>query len=119
MRFYQVNFKQLLIEHNRCRAIRESVNIYSILGPCHGYTILKGGARIINQHCIWHPGNHVLHCNWYEPNCFYGCPGLAAVERWPKWDMLAYVIHGIIAEPLPTYRGAHKKLYNVTHKNNR
>ena len=27
----------------------------------------------------------------------------AAVHRWPKWDMLTYVSHGIIAEPLSTY----------------
>ena len=65
---------------------------------------------MINEHCIWHWGNNVLNCNSYEPNSFYSCPGLAAVHRWPKWDMLTYVIHGIIAEPLSTYQGAEKAL---------
>ena len=61
---------------------------------------------MINEHCIWHWGNNVLHCNWYEPSC----PDLAAVHRWPKWDMLTNAIHGIIAEPLSTYQGAQKAL---------
>ena len=73
---------------------------------------------MINEHCIWHWGNNVLHCNWYEPNCFYGCLGLAAVHRWPKWDMLPYVIHGIIADPLSTYEGAQKALSIRFHKRN-
>ena len=35
----------------------------------------------------------------------------ARASQWftdPKWDMLPYVIHGIIAEPLSTYQGAQK-----------
>ena len=52
----------------------------------------------------------MVYCNWHEPNCFSSCPGLVAVHRWPKWDMLPNVIHGIIAEPLSTYQGAHKTL---------
>ena len=65
---------------------------------------------MINEQCTIHLGNNVLHCNWYESNCFYSCSGLAAVHRWPQWDMLTYVIHGIIAEPLSTYQGAQKAL---------
>ena len=75
---------QLLTEHNRYKALRQGVNIYSIPGPDHRYTILRGVTHMINERCIWHWGNNVLHCNWYEPNCFYSCPGLAAVHRWPK-----------------------------------
>ena len=59
---------------------------------------------MINEHCIWHWRNNV-HCNWYEPYCFYSFPGLAAVHRWPKGDMLPYAIHIIIAEPLSTSYG--------------
>ena len=65
---------------------------------------------MINEHCIWHWGNYVLNCNWYEPNGFYSCRGLAAVHMWPKWDMSLYVFHGIIAMPLSTYQGAQKAL---------
>ena len=107
---YQVKFTQLLTEHNRCRTIREGVNIYSIPAPDHRYTILTGSAHMINEHCIWHWGNNVLHCNWHKPKCFYSCPGLAVVRRWPKWDMLPHVIHGIIAEPLSTYQGTQNPL---------
>ena len=72
---YHVKSTQLLTQHNTYKAIREGVNIYSIPGPDHRYTILRGGTHMINEHCIWHWGNKVLHCNWYEPNCFYSCGG--------------------------------------------
>ena len=65
---------------------------------------------MVNEHCTWQWGINVLHCNWYEPNSFYSSPSLAAVHRWPKWDILPYVIHGIIPEPLSTYQGALKTL---------
>ena len=79
IRIYLVKLTQLLTEHNRYKAIREGVNIYSTPGPDHRYTILRGGTHMINEHCICHLGDNVLHCNWYEPNCFYSCPGLAHV----------------------------------------
>ena len=65
---------------------------------------------MINEHCIWPWGYNGVHCHWYEPNCLYSCPGLVVVHRWPQWDMLPYVIHGIIAAPLSTYQGAHNAL---------
>ena len=98
-----MKFTQLLIEHNRPRAIKQGGNIYSVPGPDNRYTSLRGGTHMINEHCLGHWAKNVLHCNRYERNCFYSCPGVAAVHRWAKWDMLPYVIHGIIAKPLSTY----------------
>ena len=65
---------------------------------------------MIHEDCTWRCTNNVLHCNWYETNRFYSSPALAAVHRWPKWDVLPHVIHGIITEPLSAYQGTQRTL---------
>ena len=47
-------------------------------------------------------GKTLLHCNWYEANCCYSYPALAAVHMRLQWDALLYVIHDIIPENLST-----------------
>ena len=74
---------------------------------------------MINERCVWHWVNNVPPCNWYEPNHFYSCPGLTAVNGGLSGICcLPDVIHGIIAEPLSTYRDVQKALYDRFHKRN-